>query len=171
MATPPKRIYWDACSWIATIQKEKIYKDGVLTEDRDMLCRSVIEAAKQNKFEIVTSAFCLAEVCKNEVMRDQSPDKIAAYFENEYILLVALDTFVGARARDLMLARYAGLKPPDAIHVATAALVNAFEMHTFDDKLLGLNGKIDKLDGTKLTICKPQTGEPMPLFGFFGDEK
>ena len=33
-------------------------------------------------------------------------------------------------------------------------------MHTFDDKLLGLDGLIDKLDGTKLKICKPDPGGP-----------
>jgi predicted nucleic acid-binding protein len=163
MATLPKRVYWDACSWIALIQKEKIYENGKL-EDREMLCRAVVEAAKQNKLEIVTSAFCLAEVCKNKDVRDQSPDKIAAFFENDYLLLVALDTFVGVRARELMLGGYAGLKPPDACHVATAVISNVDEMHTFDGALLKLDEKIDKADGTKLRIFKPRTEGSAPLF-------
>jgi len=170
MANLPKRVYWDACSWIALIQKEKIHHGGKLIEDREMLCRTVIETAKQGKLEILTSTFCLAEVCKNKDILDQSPDKIAAYFENDYLLLVALDTFVGVRARALMLGRYKGLKPPDACHVATAALSNVHEMHTFDGALIDLSGQVDKIDGTKLTICKPDSGEPSPLFGFFGDK-
>src|SRR5258708_23468743 len=125
MASLPKRVYWDACSWIGLIQKEKIYdEDGKVVEDRELMCRTVIEAAKQNKFEIVTSSFSLAEVCKNKDVRDQSPDKIAAYFENDYVLLVALDRFVVERARALMLGGYTGLKPPDACHVATAAIAH-----------------------------------------------
>lgn len=64
MASPLKRVYWDACAWIAVIQKEKILKNGVV-EDREMMGKTVIEAAKKNKLEILTSAFCLAEVCKN----------------------------------------------------------------------------------------------------------
>jgi hypothetical protein len=32
------------------------------------------------------------------------------------------------------------------------------EMHTFDGKLLALNGKIDKSDGTKLKITIPDPG-------------
>jgi hypothetical protein len=37
-------------------------------------------------------------------------------------------------------------------------------MHTFDDKLLALEGQIDKLSGTKLKICKPDPGgKPAPL--------
>jgi hypothetical protein len=56
------------------------------------------------------------------------------------------------------------LKPPDATHVATAAVSDVEEMHTFDDRLLALDGKVDKSDGTKLKICKPDPGgDPAPL--------
>jgi hypothetical protein len=67
---------------------------------------------------------------------------------------------VGERARVLMTSGFAGLKPPDAIHVATAALSGVEEMHTFDGALLALNGEIDKSVGTKLKICKPDPGGP-----------
>lgn len=163
MASLPKRVYWDACTWIALIQKEKIQK-GSRIEDRETMCKAVIESAKRNKLEILTSAFCLAEVCKNEDLRDNSTDKIAEFFENDFILVVALDKNVGERARMLMLEGHAGLKPPDACHLATALIVNADQMHTFDQKLLDLNGLLDKSDGTKLTICKPSS-DSMPLFG------
>ncbi len=54
---------------------------------------------------------------------------------------------------------YSGLKPPDAVHLATAAVSpDVEEMHTFDDRLLKLDGLIDKADGTKLKICKPEAG-------------
>jgi predicted nucleic acid-binding protein len=164
MATT-KRVYWDACSWIALIQKEKITQPGGQIEDREMMCRSVIEAAKKNRLEIVTSAFCLAEVCKSPDVRGGSPDRIADFFENDYILITAVDTVVGHRARKLMASGYAGLRPPDAVHVATALILNVDEMHTFDDALLALNGKLDRDDGTKLKICKPTAGDPTPLFG------
>jgi len=36
-------------------------------------------------------------------------------------------------------------------------------MHTFDKKLLDMDGLVDKADGTKLKICKPDVGEPLPL--------
>ena len=59
---------------------------------------------------------------------------------------------------------YAGLKPLDAVHVASALLANVDEMHTFDDKLLRLNERIDKKDGKRLRICKPSMGGPaLPL--------
>jgi predicted nucleic acid-binding protein len=165
MANSPKRVCWDACSWIALIKKEKILKpDGSLSEDRYALCRSVIDAADNGRVEITISGLCLVEVCKEKTVVDSTEDKIAKFFENSYILLVPVDTQVGTQARWLMLAGYDGLKPPDATHLATAVVANADELHTFDKKLLDLDGKLTKLDGTLLKICKPGLGgPPLPL--------
>jgi hypothetical protein len=59
---------------------------------------------------------------------------------------------------------YAGLKPPDACHLAAASVANVDEMHTFDQKLLDLDGVIDMVNGAKLKICKPALGGPkLPL--------
>jgi predicted nucleic acid-binding protein len=162
MAISTRRVYWDACSWIALIQREKILlKDGSL-EDREMLCRSVLEAAKKDKLEILASTLCLAEVCKNPKIRaEKRDDQIAAFFEQEYILLVNLDRFVGERARALMLGGHSKLKPADAAHLATALVSPGIEeFHTFDGRLIDLNGLLEKSDGTKLKICKPAPGVP-----------
>ena len=66
MATSLKRVYWDSCAWIALIQREKIRNDkGIVTEDRDTMCRTVWTAAAKDKTtEIVTSALSFVEVCK-----------------------------------------------------------------------------------------------------------
>jgi predicted nucleic acid-binding protein len=160
MATA-RRIYWDACAWIALIQREEIRDSiGVLTEDRYGMCRNVINAAAQNQIEIATSTLSYAEVCKEPKVKAVAADKLAAYFENDYVLPINLDRAVGERARELLMKGYSKLRPPDACHIASAALSNAEEMHTFDDKLLVLDGQIDKADGTKLKICKPDPGGP-----------
>ena len=165
MAGSLKRVCWDACAWIALIQKEKIRDDsGRDVEDRESLCRSVIRAAEAKKIEIATSALSYVEVCKKPAVRQEGEDKIANFFEHEFVLPVNLDRYVGERARELMLAGYSKLKPPDAVHLATAAIANAEEMHTFDDKLLALDLHIDKADGTKLKIKKPGIADtPAPL--------
>ena len=63
-----------------------------------------------------------------------------------------------------MLAAYSKLKPADAIHLATAAIANAEELHTDDDLLLALDGKIEKADATRLKIRKPAVpAPPAPL--------
>jgi predicted nucleic acid-binding protein len=164
MATP-RRIYWDACVWIALIQQEQIRDvTGKLVDDRYGMCRNVIAAAERDQLEIATSALSFAEVCKTPGIADQTEDKIAAFFEKDYVLPVNLDRAVGERARALMRMGISKFKPADACHLATAALANVDEMHTFDDKLLVLTDKIDKEDGTKLKICKPDPGgKPAPL--------
>ena len=93
-------------------------------------------------------------------MRIRSPHSLS----HDYIFPVALDRVIGELARALMLKGFSALKPPDAIHIATAAFVNAEAMHTFDGKLIQLNRLIDQRDGTKLKICKPDAGAtPAPL--------
>ncbi len=150
-----RRVYWDACAWIALIQDEKIVVGGTI-EARGTMCRAVIEAAKKGVIEILTSTLNLVEVCKSN---KATVDKSAAFFENDYVLLVNVDRQVGERGRELMNLGYSGLKPPDAVHLATAAVSpDVEEMHTFDDRLLKLDGLIDKADGTKLKICKPEAG-------------
>ena len=165
MANSPKRVYWDACVWIALIQREKIPKAGGRVEDREQMCREVIESAKKGNVEILTSALCLAEVCKNpELAQSQTSDKIAAFFERSFVLVVNVDTAVGEHARDLMMGGYAGLKPPDAIHLSTAILSAGIdEMHTFDGRLLDLDGLLSKPTGEKLKVCKPGHGVSAPL--------
>jgi predicted nucleic acid-binding protein len=161
MANSPRRVYWDACTWIALIQREKIAIGG---SDRGTLCRAVIAEAKKNKVEILTSTLSLVEVCKNPAIRTTGADLIGAFFENDYILPMNLDWLVGGHARQLMTSGPAGLKPLDAVHVASAILGLASELHTFDDKLLKLDGKIARLDGGQLRICTPDVGgTPPPL--------
>jgi predicted nucleic acid-binding protein len=164
MANNSRRVYWDACTWIALIQREKIL---VGSSDRDTLCRAVIAEAKKNKIEILTSTLSLVEVCKNRELRSKDDDLIGAFFENDYILLMNVDRLVGEHARKLMIAGHTGLKPPDAIHLASAVLGNVSEFHTFDGGgekkgLLDLDQKIDRLDGGKLRICTPDVGGATP---------
>lgn len=169
MAKSPKRVCWDACTWIALIQNEKIRDDtGRVIEDRGSMCRAVVEQAKRGNIEIVTSALSLAEVCKNRDIKDSDTDKIRAYFENDYVLLVALDRTVGEKARELMMSGIFGLKPADACHLATAAIApGVVELHTFDGKLLDQDLEIERSDKAMLKICRPNPdlGLEPPLLG------
>ncbi len=170
MANSPKRLAWDSCAWISYIQQEEVVlKDGS-TEDRGVMCRPVLQAAEKGDVEIVVSSVALVEViCKN---KDVSIDdqKVRDYFDNDYILLVSADKDVCDLARELMLAGHAGLRPADAIHVATACISNADELHTFDGKLLDLDSGIDRKDGTRLRIRKPRLpASPAPLLEVIED--
>ena len=144
-------------------RKKSSIKDGS-PEDRGAMCRPVLQAAEKGDVEIVVSSVALVEViCKN---KDASIDdqKVRDYFDNDYILLVSADKDVCDLARQLMLAGHAGLRPADAIHVATACIANADELHTFDEKLLALDSGIDRKDGTRLRVRKPRLpAPPAPL--------
>jgi predicted nucleic acid-binding protein len=52
----------------------------------------------------------------------------------------------GEHGRALMLAGYSKLKPADASHLAAALVSNVDEMHTFDVRLLALDGKLDRIE-------------------------
>jgi len=114
--------------------------------------------------EIVTSGLSLVEVCKHPGLIQSDKDTVAAYFENDYIIIVPLDKNVGTHARGLMMTKIPKLKPPDAAHLSTALISNSDEFHTFDGDLLDLDGKLAKADGTILKICRPGFGGPsLPL--------
>src|ERR1044072_8397939 len=155
----PKRIYWDACVWIALIQQETVRDEkGKLIEDRFAMCRNVLAAAERDFGEIATATLSFAEVCGPPETRTHGETRIAEFFEVDYVLTVNVDRAVGELARTLLMSGFSKLKPADACHLAPAALSNAEEMHTFDAKLLVLDGKIDRADGKKLAICKPGMG-------------
>ena len=128
------------------------------------MCRHVLEAAEKGIIEIVVSALCLVEVLARDRTSGIDDQKVRDFFDNDYILLVDLDKQVGDLARRLMLAGHAGLKPPDAVHLATACVANANEFHTFDHRLLALDRQIDKASGTRLIVKKPTVpAPPAPL--------
>lgn len=164
MPKSPQRIYWDACSWIAYIQKEMPGGKSKVTEKRFDMCRQTLIRATAGEIEIATSAATLSEVCKPG--KTGSPvANLAAFFNQPYILVVDVDKRVGMRAQGLQLAGISGLKPFDALHVASAQIANADFFHTFDKRLLDLSGQLNCDDGKPLKIVKPtEEIPPPPLF-------
>ncbi|ODU68742.1 MAG: hypothetical protein ABT11_15545 [Novosphingobium sp. SCN 66-18] len=156
----PRRVAWDACTWIATIIQEKVPLKGGRVEDRAILCNHVIDMATRKQVEIATSGLSLAEVCKDEQVKREDGDVLADFFRNEYILIVPVDRYVGTLARELMQAGHPGLRPPDAVHLATAVIADATEFHTFDSALLKLDDKILRPTGGTLRITKPPPPPP-----------
>jgi predicted nucleic acid-binding protein len=144
------------------IQEQAVLKNGK-KEDRARLCNHVLSLAKAGQAEIVTSGLSLAEVCKHDEVKGEDADTLSDFFRNDYLLVVPVDRYVGTLAREYMQAGHAGLKPPDAIHLATGIVAQVLEFHTFDDKLLKLDQKLKRLDGGLLTIRKP-FGPPPSLF-------
>jgi predicted nucleic acid-binding protein len=151
------------------ISNETITLPDKSVEKRGALGRAIIDEAARGEAEIATSALTLAEVVKHplsETRPTEAADKIAEFFENDYIVIVPIDRRVGELARSHMQRCYIDrsfpkLKPCDAIHLAAASVANAEEMHTFDTRVLNVDGRLERLDGVKLKICKPSMGGPL----------
>lgn len=159
-------VYWDACTWIAYMDQEKsvLQKDGP-PENRFAKCLDVLNRASKGKLEIVTSAFTLAEVCKNPNIRDSPLDNLPGFFDRSYIVTVPVDMSIGRKAQHMQASGLVSLKPADSIHLASAIRAKVSELHTFDAKILALDGVIPGADGKPMKICKPSEGLPIgPLF-------
>jgi predicted nucleic acid-binding protein len=133
----PLLYYWDSVVFIDLIEE---------TPARIHRLRPIIDAAQAGKVVIVTSAFTMAEVVKVKnlnLLDEQAEKTVTEFFENPYISIRNVDRFISERARPIV--RFFNVKPPDAIHIATALLMEVQTFHTFDGDVLRHNGKIDGL--------------------------
>ncbi len=170
MSSKIKRVYWDSCNWISLIDP-----DNEVDKKKVEALEYVYQQAKNKEIEILTSTFTLAEVyrLKCESSKKQLPEDKDKIFEDfidqEFVIPVAVTREIGIYARRL-LRRTGGLKrPQDAIHLASAAISNVDELHTFDgNHLLHLDQQIDRKDGHKLRICLPELppAKPQGIFVF-----
>lgn len=168
----PQRIYWDACTWIAYIAKETaVPLKGGETENRFAMCEAVLKGARDGKYEIVSSCFTLAEVCKSGEVKNSPVDNLPAFFEHSYILTIPVDLALGRHAQSMQASGLVALKPPDAVHLASALRAQVDQINTFDAEILKLDGTIPGRDGRPLKIIKPGSDtSPMPLFRKDGDD-
>jgi predicted nucleic acid-binding protein len=158
----PRTICRDACTWISYIQKEMPADGKGFTEPRYEMCRETLKRAEAGEYEIATSAFTLAEVCKRPLDPASPARNLAAFFEQPYILLIPVDMQVGRHAQQLQVAGLAGIKPPDAIHIASATVWNIPVFQTFDRRLIDLTRKIEMADGNLLEVMMPTRENPTP---------
>lgn len=149
----PRRVYWDSCSFLGLLNAEPA---------KVTACRAVWDEARQGKTLIYTSFFAFAEVIKMKCEPgskplDEANDKaIAALLGESWIRPVVVDERIGVLARRLMRHHEECKKPSDAIHLATALVLNVDEMQTFDHPdLLRLDGKVLRADSKPLKICVP----------------
>ena len=115
-----------------------------------------------------TSSLALAEAykvkCDAKVLElAQARDReFEEFFEQSFVMEVQVDHDVAVMSRKLCRVHPELKKPTDGIHLASAVRWNADEFHTYDEKnLLPLDGKIKRMDGKLLKICKPPARPPL----------
>lgn len=148
-------IYWDAPVFLD-------YVNGV-PEKLPVLDAIRERASPHGDIEIITSVLSITEVAFGRL--DQTGQQfdptiqatIDALWTDPIIKQVELYHEIAFAARDLMrwarLARK-GLKPPDAIHLATARRAGAIEVHTYDRALFQYSSQLG------IPIVEPRTNQP-----------
>lgn len=153
-----ERYYWDACIFLS-------YLNGV--RNRVPVIEDFLSRSRRGEIAIVTSTLSLVEVAFGAVEKDTGKldgdterkiDKLWA--DRKAIKLVEVHQLLYRDARELI--RFAvsnnwSLKPADAIHLATAKRVGAYEINTFEKT--AWNKYETKLG---IRICAPQ-----PVQGVF----
>lgn len=151
-----RRIYWDACVFLAYING-----DG----DRIGILDPLLDEARDGEIELLTSMVSEVEVAYGRVEQEQgTADQDVLDQINDFWLpgspveLVEFHRLIAETARDFVrdarLVRGERLTPLDAVHVATAAHMEAVEFHTYDGKLLAQGERFG------FPITEPQTARP-----------
>lgn len=157
----PLRVYWDACAWISYISKEMPEHDSSFAEPRYEMCKEVLKLAEEGEYEIATSSFTLAEVCKSKNVKSPA-NNLPAFFLHPFILLVNVDYEIGIKAQAIQVSGLASMKPADSIHLASALLSDSSVLHTFDSDLLKHDKILTNLSGEALRIVRPTEERPLP---------
>ena len=113
-----ERRYWDSCNFISLVAEDEV--------ERAEICQRVLEDTEKGDVGIITSALTIAEVVKpkgSPAFTAAKEQTIASFFEHRYILIHDVTRIIGEASR--RLSREHGLKPRDAIHLATALLAGA----------------------------------------------
>ena len=128
MPDPFKRPYLDANVYISAFK-------GPTTEPagRAETSAQILKLAEQGQFQIAASTFLYTEVIRVPGT-GQIPANVEAtitgYLEREFIAWIEVDLPLARKAREL--ARQHGLKPADAVHLATAIRANCDQLMTWD---------------------------------------
>ena len=140
--------YWDSCCFLGWLKEEA---------DKIKECEAGIRLAERGQLTIVTSAFTIVEVLRlkgKEPIPQGDAEKVRAFFQKPYIALYDVDRTIAEAAQDVVWNH--GVKPKDAVHVATAlnlkrdVVIEQFD--TFDGQLIALSGT---LGNPPLTVGRP----------------
>lgn len=140
-----EKIYWDSDCFLGHFQAEA---------GKAEKCDGVLQRAERGEVLIVTSALTLAEVLwmrGGPRLPKEKAVLIQKFFRRSYIRVYNVSRKISEAAQVHVWDD--GIKPKDAIHVATAVHLNADALETFDKDLIGKSGKVGS---PLLLIREPQ---------------
>ena len=138
MPGKPTRFYWDSCVFLSYINGDPGRIDTL-----DAILGNIHKSNGQS--QIVTSILTKIEVAGSmteyttRVLSPSIEQQIDALWNGtSVIVMIELHDGIAILARNLMrqaLTQGWSLKPPDAIHLASAQWLGVEELHIYDDKL------------------------------------
>jgi predicted nucleic acid-binding protein len=157
MADPYIRPYIDANVYIAMLQGSSA-KDP----EKARISAEILYLGERGELSVHASTFIEAEVIKppgeEKPITPEQEAMIEGYFDKDFIVWLEVDRVIARKARKL--ARDHGMKPPDAVHVATALRAGCDQFLTWDEKLHKGGRNIEGL-----VICEPHlAGRQTSLF-------
>lgn len=132
MAERYERPYLDSSGFIGWLKGEVV--KGVRRGD---VVAHILSQAEVGEFKIHTSAITLAEVHKlrsTPALADDQDERILAYFEHDFIIVIDVDRGIGEHAN--RLCRQYGILPNDAIHLACALRASCDVLLAWDDRFV-----------------------------------
>ena len=123
------RISWDSNCFIAVLSGEA---------GRAEICSEILHQAERGDIELHTSYIALVETVRITELGDaEAEDRIQRFFDSSFINKVVVGEEVAHESRRLQ--RITNLRGLDAVHLATALLIDADVLHTYDTDLLRLD--------------------------------
>ena len=144
-----ERRYWDSDCFLAWLKSE---------EEKVELCRQVLIRAAAGGIQIITSTLTIAEVLDlrgHEKIGKDRRQQVIDFFKKSYITPVTITRRIAENSRELVWDH--GIKPKDALHVATALHAQIPLLNTFDS---GLISKSKLIGSPPLVIEKPRLDQP-----------
>lgn len=138
-------IYWDSDAFLGWLQEENGKVD---------LCRATLDRADIGEVLIFTSALTIAEVLwmrNGPAVPKVKADLVQRFFRRSTIRVRNVTRQIAETAQELVWDH--GIRPKDAIHVATAQDVGVVALETFDVGLLKKSGLVGS---PPLIIRRPQ---------------
>ena len=134
---PIELIYWDSNAFLGWFQEEP---------GKVELCEGTLGRAGDGEVLIITSALTIAEVLwlrNAPPIPKQKAELVRKFFRRSYIRVRNVTRIVSESAQDLVWDN--GIRPKDAIHVATALDAKVVALETFDEPLIKKSGSVGLL--------------------------
>ena len=134
---PIELIYWDSNAFLGWFQEEP---------GKVELCEGTLGRAGDGAVLIITSALTIAEVLwlrNAPPIPKQKAELVRKFFRRSYIRVRNVTRIVSESAQDLVWDN--GIRPKDAIHVATALDAKVVALETFDEPLIKKSGSVGLL--------------------------